>query len=86
MRMTKVCTQCGETKPEEAFHKERKKRSAWCADCKNACVRKRRGLVREAEMLAKEQEETVCPCDHCFKQTSCQAECVSFKTWSEHGV
>lgn len=37
--MTKTCTQCGETKPLAAFHKNRQSkdgRYAWCGSCKNA--------------------------------------------------
>jgi len=82
----KTCTQCGVEKPDEAFHKERKKRSAWCADCKNACVRKHRAMKREEELLANEEPETVCPCDNCWKQEDCQVECASFRCWSENGV
>ena len=82
----KTCSYCLVEKPIAAFYTAYGKPEARCSDCKNAWMKKHRDKLREAEILANETPDTVCPCDHCFKQTDCQVECASFKCWSEHGV
>lgn len=86
MTKTKVCSVCGTEKPLDAFYTAYGRHEARCSQCKNEWMRKHRRKKREEEILANEQPETVCPCDHCVKKLSCTTECASFKCWSEHGV
>lgn len=82
----KTCITCGEEKPLDQFYMNRNHREGRCKRCRITADKRTKERKIEAEILANEEPETVCPCDHCFKQLSCEAECVSFRCWSEHGV
>lgn len=82
----KTCSLCGVEKSLDQFYVTRGAKEARCKDCKNEWMRKHRSKKLEAQLLRNEEPETVCPCDHCFKQMSCETECASFRCWSEHGV
>jgi len=87
----KTCSLCDVEKPLEEFGWRKKGtpkayRDARCKKCKSQTTLRCRAKKLEAELLRNEEPETVCPCDLCFKQMNCEAECASFRCWSEHGV
>ena len=90
MASTKTCNHCGELKPLDQFGwrykgTDRQRQEARCKPCRakiNTNINRR---MREAKEM-KAYEETACPCDSCFKQSTCTVECVSFRCWSEHGI
>lgn len=86
----KTCSACNVSKPLDAFgwrYKGVKKpyQEARCKSCRAAANTLINRRAREAKEM-KTYEETACPCDMCFKQTNCDTECASFRTWEEYGV
>lgn len=86
----KACPACNVSKPLDAFgwrYKGVRKpyQEARCKACRakaNTLINRRAREARDIKMY----EETPAPCDACFKQLTCEAECASFRTWEEHGV
>jgi hypothetical protein len=86
----KVCTECKQLKPLDAYswrYKNTPKahQEAKCKPCRAAQNSRINRRAREAKEI-KMYEETKPPCDACFKQVSCASECMSFKCWEEYGV
>lgn len=73
-------------KPLDQFYMNRGKREGRCKRCRGVIDKRIKERKIEAEILANEEPETVCPCENCFKQEDCQVECASFRCWSENGV
>lgn len=86
----KVCAACNELKPLDAFGwrykgTEKERQEARCKPCRVKATTLYKKRKREQEKI-NTYEETACPCDMCFKQTNCDTECASFRTWEEYGV
>ena len=88
---TKRCKSCQKEKPNSEFgwrYKSTPKeyQEARCRSCRSCASSEYNKRKRENKDIKEETADTECPCDQCFKASSCKVECASFRCWSEHGV